>query len=137
MASLTIIHTNDMHGRLGAAPAQRLRSLVAQRPDFFTFRTAGLELPEALRAEVLGLPYTHDAIPLMTVAPLVPDAFVDAVTLTGPPAHVAKGVARLVRSGIGQLMVYPVASQGSIIATTISAHISMLRPVPLPSSIDP
>jgi len=117
VARINVCVSDDGHVARNAMRPTVVRSLVAQRPDFFTFRTAGLELPEALRAEVLGLPYTHDAIPLMTVAPLVPDAFVDAVTLTGPPAHVAKGVARLVRSGIGQLMVYPVASQGSIIAT--------------------
>ena len=94
-----------------------VRTLVAERPDFFTFRTAGLELPEPLRAQVRDLPYTHDVAPLVKVAPLVPDAFVDAVTLAGSAAQVAKGVTRLVRSGIGQLVVYPVASQGSIVST--------------------
>ena len=90
-----------------------VRSLAAQRPDFFTFRTAGLELPPALREQVLRLPYTHDAAPLMTLAPLVPDAFVDSVTLAGPPAAVAEGVVRLARGGMGQLMVYPLGPEGA------------------------
>ena len=94
-----------------------VRSLAAQRPDFFTFRTAGLELPAALREAVLHLAYTHDPAPLLTLAPLVPDAFVDAVTLCGPPGPVAAGVARLARSGIGQLMVYPLGPDGRIAGT--------------------
>jgi 5,10-methylenetetrahydromethanopterin reductase len=94
-----------------------VRSLAAQRPDFFTFRTAGLELPADLREAVLRLAYTHDPAPLLKLAPLVPDAFVDAVTLCGPPEVVAAGVTRLGRSGIGQLMVYPLALDGSIAST--------------------
>jgi 5,10-methylenetetrahydromethanopterin reductase len=94
-----------------------VRSLAAQRPDFFTFRTAGLELPAALREAVLRLAYTHDPAPLLRLAPLVPDVFVDAVTLCGPPGAVAAGVARLARSGIGQLMVYPLGLDGRIDGT--------------------
>jgi len=94
-----------------------VRSLAAQRPDFFTFRTAGLELPAALREQVLSLPYTHDPAPLMKLASLVPDTFVDAVTLAGPPSVVADGVLRLACSGMGQLMVYPLGPHGNINAT--------------------
>src|SRR3989338_1564302 len=74
-----------------------VRSLSAQRPDFFTFTTAGLTLPPALRARVLALPYTHDPAPLRAVAPEVPDELVDAVTLAGPPDEVARGVVGLGR----------------------------------------
>jgi 5,10-methylenetetrahydromethanopterin reductase len=94
-----------------------VRSLTAQRPDFFTFTTAGLEVPAALRERLLRLAYTHDPAPLRELAPLVPDAFVDAVTLCGPPAAVAKGVTRLARAGIGRLMVFPLAVNGDIVTT--------------------
>jgi 5,10-methylenetetrahydromethanopterin reductase len=94
-----------------------VRSLLAERPDFFTFTTAGLELPGPLRETVLRLSYTHDPAPLAKLAPLVPDAFVDAVTLCGPPGVIAAGVTRLARSGIGQLMVYPVGHDGRIAGT--------------------
>ena len=94
-----------------------VRSLAAQRRDFFTFRKAGLEIPDALRDAVMKLTYTHDIAPLMTVAPLVPDSFVDAVTLTGPPAEIAREVVRLGRSGIAQLMVYPMATDGNVART--------------------
>src|SRR5207245_7451715 len=51
-----------------------VRSLSAQRPDFFTFATAGLTLPAALRDRVLALPYTPDPPPPRAVAPAEPDA---------------------------------------------------------------
>ena len=94
-----------------------VRSLSAQRPDFFTFTTAGLTLPPTLRDKVLALPYTHDPAPLRAVAPEVPDAFVDAVTLTGPPDAIAPEVIRLARSGIAEIMVYPLAVDGRIETT--------------------
>lgn len=94
-----------------------VRSLSAQRPDFFTFVTAGLEIPPRLRERVLGLAYTHDLAPLRAVAADVPDAFVDAVTLTGPPDVIAAEVVRMARGGVTQLMVYPVAAGGPVDAT--------------------
>ncbi len=104
-----------------------VRSLVAQRPDFFTFTTAGLALPAALRDKVLALPYTHDPTPLKAVAPEVPDEFVDAVTLAGPPADVADGVLRLARAGITQLMVFPLAVDGRI-ETTVERFAQEVMP---------
>ncbi len=104
-----------------------VRSLSAQRPDFFTFRTAGLALPAALRDKVLALPYTHDPTPLRAVAPEVSDELVDAVTLAGPSADVADGVARLARAGVGQLMVFPLAVDGRI-ETTIERFAREVMP---------
>jgi len=104
-----------------------VRSLSAQRPDFFTFQTAGLTLPASLRERVLALPYTHDPAPLRAVAPDVPDEFVDAVTLTGPPDDVAREVVRLARAGIGQLMVFPLAPDGRI-ETTIERFAQDVMP---------
>jgi 5,10-methylenetetrahydromethanopterin reductase len=92
-------------------------SLAAQRPDFFTFVTARLAMPPALREAVLTLPYTHDPAPLRALAPQVPDELVDAVTLAGPPEVIARGVARMARGGITQLMVYPLAADGRVETT--------------------
>ncbi len=89
-----------------------VRSLVAQRPDFFTFATAGVTVPPALRERVLGLAYTHDPAALRVLAPEVPDELVDAVTLAGPPEEVARGVVGLARGGITRLMVYPLDVDG-------------------------
>jgi alkanesulfonate monooxygenase SsuD/methylene tetrahydromethanopterin reductase-like flavin-dependent oxidoreductase (luciferase family) len=89
-----------------------VRSLAAQRPDYFTFVTAGLTVPPALAKHVEGLSYAHDPRPLAAAAAEVPDAFVDAVTLAGPPDEVAAGVVRLARGGIGQFILYPLAPDG-------------------------
>src|SRR5215468_10557976 len=94
-----------------------VRSLSAQRPDFFTFTTAGLALPARLREKVLALPYTHDPAPLRALAPEVPDELVDAVALTGPPEVIAREVARLGRDGIDEIIVYPLSIDGRIETT--------------------
>jgi 5,10-methylenetetrahydromethanopterin reductase len=77
-----------------------VRSLAAQRPDFFTFATAGLTVPAALAKHLEGLSYAYDPRPFKEAAALVPDEFVDAVTLAGPPDEVAAGVIRPGRRGI-------------------------------------
>jgi len=89
-----------------------VRSLASQRRDFFTFVTAGLTVPGRLAEKLRGLTYTHDVAPLRALAPEIPDEFVDACTLTGPPSVVASEVVRLARSGISQVMIYPLAVEG-------------------------
>ena len=91
-----------------------VRSLSAQRPDFFTFTTAGLTIPPALAKHLEGLTYAYDPRPYQAAAADVPDSFVDAVTLAGPPEEVAAGVMRLARQGVTQLMLYPVSPDGRI-----------------------
>ena len=91
-----------------------VRSLAAQRPDFFTFRTAGLTVPPALARHLEGLTYAYDPRPFQAAATEVPESFVDAVTLAGPPEEVAAGVARLARQGVTQFMLYPLAPDGRI-----------------------
>jgi 5,10-methylenetetrahydromethanopterin reductase len=93
------------------------RSLLSQAPDFFTFTQAGLTVPSSLRAQASALPYTHDPAPLQALAAQIPDEYVDALTLAGPPAEVAAGVVRLARSGITQFIVAPVAPDGRVEAT--------------------
>jgi 5,10-methylenetetrahydromethanopterin reductase len=90
-----------------------VRSLAAQRPDFFTFRTAGLTVPPALARHLEGLTYAYDPRSFQAAAE-VPESFVDAVTLAGPPEEVAAGVARLARQGVTQFMLYPLAPDGRI-----------------------
>ena len=91
-----------------------VRSLAAQRPDFFTFTTAGLTIPPALAKHLEGLTYAYDPRPYQAAAADVPDAFVDAVTLAGPSEEVAAGVIRLARQGVTQFMLYPVSPDGRI-----------------------
>ena len=89
-----------------------VRSLVSQRPEIFTFRQAGLSVPPGLAEKLMALPYTHEPGPLAALAPEIPDAFVDAVTLAGPPDVVADGVIRLARGGVTQFTVYPMPVAG-------------------------
>lgn len=89
-----------------------VRSLVAQRPDFFTFTTAGLEIPRPLAEKLLALDYTHDPAPLRAVASEVPDELVDAVTLAGPSERIASELIRMARSGITNVLVYPLGVDG-------------------------
>lgn len=91
-----------------------VRSLAAQRPDFFTFRTAGLTVPPTLAKHLEGLTYASDPRPFQAAAAEVPESFVDAVTLAGPPDEVAAGVVRLARQGVTQLMLYPLSPDGRI-----------------------
>jgi hypothetical protein len=58
----------------------------------------------------------------------VPDAFVDAVTLTGPPDAIAPEVARLARSGMGEIMVYPLGGADGRIETTIERFQTEVMP---------
>ena len=86
-----------------------VRSLVAQQPHFRTFATAGLELPSALREQIGALGYTHDPERLAPAATLVPDAFVDAVTLAGTVEEVAGRVLQLQQLGITHVLINPLA----------------------------
>jgi 5,10-methylenetetrahydromethanopterin reductase len=94
-----------------------VRSLAAQAPDFFTITQAGLTVSPTLREKIGALPYTHDPAPLRALAAEIPEEFVDALTLAGPPAEVAEGVTRLARGGITQVIVAPLALDGCIEAT--------------------
>ena len=58
----------------------------------------------------------------------LPEEFVDAVTLAGPPDEVAAGVIRLGRSGITQFMLYPLAVDGRV-ETTIERFQRELMPL--------
>ncbi len=127
VARINVCVADDRRAARDVMRSTIVRSLVAQRPDFFTFTTAGLALPAALRDKVLALPYTHDPAPLKAVAPEVPDELVDAVTLAGPPADVADGVLRLARAGITQLMVFPLAEDGRI-ETTVERFAQEVMP---------
>jgi 5,10-methylenetetrahydromethanopterin reductase len=127
VARLNVCVHDDRHAARDVMRSTIVRSLSAQRPDFFTFVTAGLTLPAELREQVLALPYTHDPAPLRAVAPHVPDAFVDACTLTGPPEVIASELARLARSGIDEVVIYPLSVDGRV-ETTIERFQSDVMP---------
>jgi alkanesulfonate monooxygenase SsuD/methylene tetrahydromethanopterin reductase-like flavin-dependent oxidoreductase (luciferase family) len=91
-----------------------VRTLIAQQPHFRTFVTAGLAIPPRLQDMLAVMEYTHDAALLAPVAALVPDTFVDAVTLAGTVEDVATTVVRLAQQGVTHVMIYPIAPDGDV-----------------------
>jgi 5,10-methylenetetrahydromethanopterin reductase len=91
-----------------------VRSLVTQQPHFRTFVTAGLVLPARLQELITSMGYTHDPALLAPAAALVPDRFVDALTLAGTVEDVATQVVRLVQQGVTHVMVSPIAPDGDV-----------------------
>ncbi len=89
-------------------------SLIAQQPDFPGFVAAGLDVPPALRERVRNLTYGYGGEAAAAVASEIPDAFVDALTLAGTVEQVAVGVARMVRKGVTQVAIYPMAPDQNI-----------------------
>jgi hypothetical protein len=72
-------------------------------------------------------PYSRHPVPLRALASEIPDEFVEALTLTRPPAEVAAGVIRLVRGSITQIIVAPVAPDGHV-ETTIERFQTEVMP---------
>jgi 5,10-methylenetetrahydromethanopterin reductase len=91
-----------------------VRTLVTQQPHFPTFTTAGLEVPARLKEMIASLGYTHDPASLAPAAALVPDAFVDAITLAGTVEEVTARVVRMVQHGVKHVMIYPLAPDGDV-----------------------
>ncbi|MBI4641383.1 MAG: LLM class flavin-dependent oxidoreductase [Candidatus Tectomicrobia bacterium] len=103
------------------------RSLVATQPDFPTFKVAGLEVTSEIREKVKTMGYTHDVDRLAPVAAMIPDEYVDALTLAGSAEEVATGVRRMMRQGITHVIVYPVAADGHV-EQTIEAFAKKVVP---------
>lgn len=86
--------------------------LVSKKPDFSFLEPLGLRLPEKLAEAVEKTSYGHDRAEIRRVADLIPDEFVDALTVAGTPDEVAESIRRMARRGVGQLIVYPVPCHG-------------------------
>ena len=90
------------------------RILIAQQPRFQTFETAQLDISPRLREMIAALGYTHDPALLAPLAALVPDSFVDALTLAGSVDEVSTRVVDMVQRGIRHVMIYPIAPDGDV-----------------------
>jgi 5,10-methylenetetrahydromethanopterin reductase len=77
---------------------------------------------------VAGLGYTADVAPYRHLVPLVPDRFVDALTLAGTVEEVTERVVALGRAGIGQIMVHPFTAPGQAIEETIRRFAGEVAP---------
>jgi 5,10-methylenetetrahydromethanopterin reductase len=114
VARLNVCLHSDARVAKDAMRPSIVRSLVSQQPHFRTFVTAGLEFPAPLREQIEALGYTHDPARLAPAAALVPDAFVDAVTLAGTIEEVATRVAHLQHLGITHVLINPLAPDDDV-----------------------
>jgi alkanesulfonate monooxygenase SsuD/methylene tetrahydromethanopterin reductase-like flavin-dependent oxidoreductase (luciferase family) len=116
-------------GTLSATPHSAATSRACGRSDCSSRRAAtgsgaeksrvkilspGLDTPPRLREMLTTMGYTHDPALLAPAAALVPDAFVDAITLAGTVEDVAAKVVRLVQQGITHVMIYPISPDGDV-----------------------
>jgi 5,10-methylenetetrahydromethanopterin reductase len=90
------------------------RSLIATQPDFPTFKVAGLEVTAEMRERAKTIGYTYDPDKLAPVAELLPDEYVDALTLAGDPDQVAASVLRMARRGITHVEIFPITLDGCV-----------------------
>ncbi len=104
------------------------RSLVATQPEFPTFKVAGLEVTSEMRERCKNIGYTYDPEKLAPVAQLIPDEYVDALTLAGNVEQVAQGVLRLIRCGITHVEVFPIALDGNV-EWTVSQFANAVMPM--------
>jgi 5,10-methylenetetrahydromethanopterin reductase len=95
------------------------RYLGAGRLPFATLETQGVTLPPEARASVAGAPYAAGVAPYLPLLPLIPDRFVDALTLAGTVEEVVERVVALGRAGIGQIAIFPFAPPDGTVDDTI------------------
>jgi 5,10-methylenetetrahydromethanopterin reductase len=112
VARISVCIADDRRAALDALRPAIAVSLIAQQPRFWSFEQAGFEVPDELRARVTGIRYTHDPAVILPIAALIPDEWVDALTIGGDAAHVAEQVNRLAERAIGHFMLYPVPARG-------------------------
>ncbi len=90
------------------------RSLIAQQPEFPSFRWARLRVSERMREAVASLDWACDPQVLSPIAEMIPDEFVDALALAGTAEQVAAGVIRMVRRGVTHILINPLARNGEV-----------------------
>jgi 5,10-methylenetetrahydromethanopterin reductase len=120
VARVNVCIADDPQKAKDAMRSGLARSLVATQPDFPTFQVAGLDVTPEIREKVKSIGYTHDANRLAPVAAMVPDEYVDALTLAGSAEQVAAGVTRMVKRGVTHLLVYPLSIDGQVEKTVES-----------------
>lgn len=96
-----------------------VRSLFSQQPKFRTFKAAGLEVTCHLREAVASLGYTHDLRVLEPLSAMIPDEFVDALTLAGTVDEVAAKVVRMITRGVTHVAIYPMAADDDVANTVV------------------
>ena len=82
-----------------------------------------------MKAVIVDMPRTQDPAVLAPAARLIPDDWVDALTIGGPPARVAAEVTRLISRGITHFMLLPVAAAGEDPTVTVRRFATEVMPL--------
>jgi 5,10-methylenetetrahydromethanopterin reductase len=119
VARIDVCVSDDLGAARDALRPGITSSLLAQRPRFWSFGQAGLTVTDDIKAAIADMPRTQDRAILAPAARLIPDEWVDALTIGGPPERVAEEVNRLASRGITHFMLLPVAAAGDDVTTTV------------------
>ena len=84
------------------------RILGAGRQRFATLDAQGINLPEDAKASVADVGYVSGFEPYLHLLPLIPDRYVDALSLGGTTEEVIDRVVALGRAGIDQIIIHPI-----------------------------
>ncbi len=114
VARVNLCLSNDARSAKAAMKSGLARTIVATQPEVPTFKVAGLEVTEEMREKAKTIGYTYDADKLAPVADLIPDEYVDALTLAGSPEQVAASIARMAGRGVTHVAIFPVALDASV-----------------------
>jgi 5,10-methylenetetrahydromethanopterin reductase len=117
----------------GSAARKALRPLVARylgagRLRSNTVKEQGLELSAEALQSVAGSPYSAGIAPYLPLLPLITDRHVNALTLAGTIEEVIERVVMLIRAGIDEILIRPIAPEGGSIEETIGSFASRVWP---------
>ena len=95
------------------------RTLATGRLGFATLKSQGIALPEEATAGLGELGYVPGVEPYLHLLELVPDHFVDALSLAGTTDEVIAQATTLCQAGVNRFVVHPIAAPGQTVADTI------------------
>ncbi|MCL4458435.1 MAG: LLM class flavin-dependent oxidoreductase [Chloroflexi bacterium] len=104
------------------------RQLMSDYPHFNFMAPLGLEVPLALRQKIAEIGYSHDPALVSAVADLVPDEFVDHLSLAGNAVEVAEKVNEMLCLGVDQITIYPMPAVEDDLEETIRSFAEEVRP---------
>jgi 5,10-methylenetetrahydromethanopterin reductase len=104
------------------------RTLAAGRLRYVTLEAQGIALPAEAKASVAHIDYEPGVAPYLHLLPLVPDRFVDALSLAGTADEVTERVITLGRAGIGEIILHPLGRTEDDLEPTIRSFAEMVAP---------
>jgi 5,10-methylenetetrahydromethanopterin reductase len=118
-----------------------LRMLLRYRPDYEPFISAGLTLPEHLRAWLAGFEYrgfSRDREKVEAAAEMVPDEFITPFCLAGSPAEARAQLEQIQGLGISHVTIHPVAAPGGTLEDVLRIFAHQAQPArPIARPIHP